>query len=381
MTKKAIFLGPAYPYRGGIAAFNENLASVFQSNGWECQMLTFIQQYPNFLFPGKNQLTTEDSPPDLRINRAIYSTNPLNWLKMAKKIVAEKPDLVITQYWMPFMAPAFGTILRGVKKSYQNAYTVSIVHNFKPHESLIGDKQLGRFLANRSDMLVSLSRNVAEDIRNSVPDKPVAEMFHPVYDHYGNKMDKAEARSALGLEEDCIYLLFFGLVRAYKGLDLLIEALNKIETDKKFKLIIAGEFYENEKKYLKLIEDNNLSDKILINNQYIPNEDVPKFFCAADLVVLPYRRATQSGVVPIALHFDKPIVVTKVGGLSELIEQNNIGLISEPNPESLAKDITTFIKCGITINEEGFHTVKQKLSWQSFFNTFIDEIKENGFEG
>lgn len=379
MGKKVIFIGPAYPYRGGIAAFNENLASIFQANGWECKIFTFTQQYPNFLFPGKNQLTTEDTPPDLSIKRAIYSTNPVNWLNITKEIVALEPDLLVTQYWIPFMAPAFGTILRGVKKSYNKVYTVSVVHNFKPHESLIGDKQLGRFLANRSDLLVSLSNSVAEDIRSTVPNREVSELFHPIYDHYGKHIPQSEARAQLGLEEDCTYLLFFGLIRAYKGLDILIDALAQVKTDKKFKLIIAGEFYENEKKYLKQISDKGVEDKIEIVNKYIPNDDVPLYFCASNLIVLPYKRATQSGVVPVAIHFEKPIIVTNVGGLSQMITRHNIGMIAEPTAKSLARHIMMFLNEDPIQNPE-FGLVKENLSWQSFFNTFIEELKNHGFE-
>jgi len=378
MGKKAIFIGPAYPYRGGIAAFNENLATVFQNNGWECKMFTFLQQYPNFLFPGKNQLTTMDSPPNLSIKRAIYSTNPLNWLKITREIVALEPDLVITQYWIPFMAPAFGTILRGIKKSNEKTYTASVVHNFKPHEGIIGDKQLGRFLANRSDLLVSLSDSVAEDITNTVTNKKVSRLFHPIYDHYGDPMDKATARAELELDKDTVYLLFFGLIRSYKGLDHLIKAMALVETDRKFKLIVAGEFYQNEKKYLKLIDEKGLGDKVIIVNSYIPNEDVPRYFCASDLVVLPYKRATQSGVVPVAIHFEVPIIVTRVGGLNEIIESAGIGMTSDPNPESLARCLETYLNDNPFKNPD-FKSVKDKLSWQSFYNTFMNELKQNGF--
>lgn len=378
MTKKAIFIGPAYPYRGGIAAFNENMASIFQSNGWDCRIFTFSQQYPEFLFPGKNQLTTADSPPNLNIKRAIYSTNPLNWLKITKEIVALEPDLLITQYWMPFMAPAFGTILRGVKKSYKGVFNVTIVHNFKPHESLIGEKQLGRFLAKRSDMLVSLSRNVAEDIRSMVSHEAVIELFHPIYDHYGDRIPQNEAQERLGLETGYTYLLFFGLVRNYKGLDLLIEALAKVQSSRKYKLIIAGEFYESEKKYQKLIDDYNVADKIIIRNEYIPNESVPDYFCASDFIILPYRRATQSGVVPIALHFEKPIIVTDVGGLSQIIRENKLGLIAMPDADSIAEMIDRALG-GEHFEVQNFTRVRKDLSWQSFFNNFIEEIYGHGF--
>lgn len=378
MSKRVILIGPAYPYRGGIAAFNENLASVFQKNGWEVQIFTFTQQYPNFLFPGKNQLATDDKAPNLNIKRAIYSTNPLNWLKITKEIVALEPDLLITQYWMPFMAPAFGTIIRGVKKSFDKVFNVTIVHNFKPHESLIGEKQLGRYLANRTDLMVSLSQNVAEDIARVVPNVKVKKLFHPIYDHYGDKIDKQQARKTLGLDQDCVYFLFFGLVRSYKGLDLLIQALSLVKSQKKFKLLIAGEFYENETKYLSLIEELDLGDKITIVNEYIANDKVPLYFCAADAVTLPYKRATQSGVVPIAIHFDKPVIVTEVGDLSTVIKTNEIGLISEPGAEELAENLESFLENG-SYDTANFIPVKQQLSWQNFLDTFVDEIKEHGF--
>ena len=321
MTKKVIFIGPAYPYRGGIAAFNENMASIFVENNWECKIFTFTQQYPNFLFPGKNQMATEDSAPNLNIKRGIYSTNPINWLKISKEIIEENPDLVIVQYWMPFMAPAFGTILRGVKKALPQSFCVTIAHNFKPHESRIGDKQLGVYLANRTDLLIGLSQEVSNDLKENIPEKPVIKLFHPIYDHYGNKMDQFTAKELLNWEKEKTYLLFFGLVRSYKGLDVLIDAIPHIDTEKNFELVIAGEFYENEKKYLKQISELGLSNKIKIINKYIANEDVPKYFCASELVVLPYKRATQSGVVPVAMHFEVPVVVTNVGGLAETIEK------------------------------------------------------------
>ncbi len=377
-SKKAIFIGPAYPYRGGIAAFNENLASIFQNNGWECMMFTFTQQYPNFLFPGKNQLTTDDSAPNLNIKRGIYSTNPLSWLKITKEIVALEPDLLITQYWMPFMAPAFGTILRGVKKSLPDVYNITIVHNFKPHESLIGEEHLGRFLANRTDLMISLSKNVTKDIQNSAPHKAVSELFHPIYHHYGEKINKLDARKKLDLEEDCIYFLFFGLIRTYKGLDLLLEAMSLVETQKKYKLIIAGEFYENEKKYQKIIEELNLTDKVIINNEYIPNEEVPYYFCAADAVVLPYRQATQSGIIPIAIHFEIPIIVTEVGGLSEMLMENGIGLTSDSDAKAISENLNRFLNDD-KIKVYDFENIKNQLSWQNFYDTLLTEIKDHGF--
>lgn len=376
MARKVIFIGPAYPYRGGIAAFNENLATVFQANDWECKMLTFTQQYPNMLFPGKNQLTTEDPRPNLTIKRGIYSTNPLNWLKMSKEIVAEEPEIVITQYWMPFMAPAFGTILRGVKKAMPNVKIITVVHNFKPHESRIGDKQLNKYIVNRTDILVCLSSSVKEEISESVTNKQVVQLFHPIYDHYGEKVSMTRAKDKFGWSHGTDYLLFFGLVRAYKGVDMLIEALSFIRADLDYKIVIAGEFYEDEAKYRKLIEKHNVEDKIIIRNEYIPNEDVPALFCGASAVVLPYRTATQSGVVPIALHFERPVIVTKVGSLSTMLEDHGIGLVAEPNPASIAEQLTAFLTKKKTMTPD-FNVIKEDLSWQSFYTDLITETQAN----
>lgn len=373
MSKKVVFIGPAYPYRGGIAAFNENLATVFQQNGWSCKIFTFTQQYPNLLFPGKNQLTTEDPKPNLTIKRGIYSTNPLNWLKMSKEIIAEDPDLVITQYWMPFMAPAFGTILRGIKKELKDIKTVTIVHNFKPHESRIGDKQLNKYLTNRTDILVSLSSSVKKEIEKSVTDKPILQLFHPIYDHYGDSIAQEKAKLELGWNNDIQYLLFFGLVRAYKGVDLLIEALSLLKSDIAYKLVIAGEFYENQEKYTNLIAKHNLEDRIIIRNEYIPNDDVPKLFCASEAIVLPYRTATQSGVVPIALHFERPVIVTRVGSLAHMLEKHQLGLIADSDPVSIAAQLDNFLSKKEKLKSD-FETIKDDLSWQTFYDTFMTNI-------
>jgi len=373
MAKKVIFIGPAYPYRGGIAAFNENLATVFQQNGWDCKIFTFTQQYPNLLFPGKNQLTTEDPKPNLTIKRGIYSTNPLNWLKMSKEIISEDPDLVITQYWMPFMAPAFGTILRGIKKELKDIKTVTIVHNFKPHESRIGDKQLNKYLTNRTDILVSLSSSVRKEIEKSVTNKPILKLFHPIYDHYGDRLSQEKAKLELGWSDEIQYLLFFGLVRAYKGVDLLIEALALLKTDTKYKLVIAGEFYEDQKKYTDLIAEHELEDHIIIRNEYIPNEDVPKLFCGAEAIVLPYRTATQSGVVPIALHFERPVIVTRVGSLAHLLEKHQLGLIADAEPEAIAVQLDNFLSKKEKLKSD-FESIKDDLSWQTFYDTFMSNI-------
>lgn len=375
MPKKAVFIGPAHPYRGGIAAFNENLASIFQSNGWQCKIFTFIQQYPNILFPGKDQLVKDNNKPDLSIERAIYSTNPLNWLKISKQIIKEKPDVVITQYWMPFMAPAFGTILRGIKKSLKETKCITVVHNFKPHESRIGDKQLNKFIANRTDIMLTLSPSVAKDIEESIPDKRVLNLFHPIYHHYGDAISRESAVQKLNLDPNFKYLLFFGLVRNYKGLDILLNALPHVSKKHNYKLIVAGEFYEDENKYNALIKEKDLEDRVIIRNEYIPNIEIPAYFGACDVVVLPYRTATQSGVVPVAIHFKRPVIVTNVGSLSEMIESYEIGYIAQSNPEDIADHINKYFESGHEL-DLNFSDIEQALSWQSFYEKFAEELDQ-----
>ena len=372
MPRKIIFIGPAYPYRGGIAAFNENLATRFQNNGWECKIFTFSQQYPNMLFPGKTQLTTEDPKPNLTIQRGIYSMNPLNWIKISKQIVSEMPELVITQYWMPFMAPAFGTILRGIKKELPSVKIITIVHNFKPHESRIGDKQLNKYISNRTDLLVCLSDSVLKEITSTIRSKPVVQLFHPIYDHYGEKLDQDLAKEKMGWSPTTKYLVFFGLVRAYKGLDVLLEGLSYISDKHDYKLVIAGEFYQDEEKYRKQITDLGLEEKVIIRNEYIPNEEIPSLFCSASCIVLPYRTATQSGVVPIALHFENHVIVTRVGSLSSIIEKHQLGIVTDPNPKALGSAIEKFLNNEILLKSD-FNSIKNDLSWQTFYTHLLDK--------
>ena len=245
MSNKVIFIGPAYPYKGGIAAFNESMATTFQENGWDCKIYTFSEQYA---FTSKDKLTTEDPRPNLTIKRGIYSINPLNWLKISKEIVKEQPKLIVTQYWMPYLAPAFGTIFRGVKKELPDVSIATIVHSFKPHQSKIGDKQLNKFLTNRTDTLVCLSEGVQEEILNSGTQQPVSRLFHPIYEHYGSPLPSSMAKEKLGWSKEKKHFLFFGEVKNYKGLDLLLSALpTEDKYRQNYKLHISGEFIESHK--------------------------------------------------------------------------------------------------------------------------------------
>ena len=371
MSNTVIFIGPAYPYKGGIAAFNESMATTFQENGWNCKIYTFSQQYA---FTSKDKLTTEDPRPNLTIRRGIYSANPLNWLKISKEIVKEKPKLIVTQYWMPYLAPAFGTIFRGVKKELPEVNIATIVHSFKPHQSKIGDKQLNKFLTNRTDSLVCLSEGVEEEIYNSGTKQPVSKLLHPIYEHYGSPLSSAMAKEKLGWPSDKKNLLFFGEVKKYKGLDLLLSAL---PTEEKYRqnymLHISGEFIESHKKYCKHIEKLGLKDQIKITNAYIPNDSVPDLFCAADAVVTPYKNRTQSGIIPIALHFERPVIATTAGNLSTDLQTYKLGLVSSPESSALNANLKDFIDNNTTLSKD-YSSIKQKLSWQTFYKSFLTAI-------
>ena len=329
-------LGTAWPYRGGLAAFNERLAKQFVIEGHEVEVITFRLQYPNFLFPGKTQYSNEVAPKGLNIVREISSCNPLSWIRVGKRLQKEAPDLVISCYWMAFFAPCYGVIQNIVKRNGKTK-CIGLVHNMIPHEPNIIDKLLAPFYIHQTDGFVALSDSVVSDIDSlDKKDKPKTYSPHPVYDHYGEQMSKTEACKALGLDKEKDYILFFGLVRAYKGLDWLLEAFAKVKDElKDLQLIVAGEFYEDEDKYRKQIADNSLIDRVIIKNEFIADADLRKYFGAADLIVQPYKTATQSGVTQVAFHFEKPCLVTNVGGLGEIIHHGKMGYAVDPQVDAI----------------------------------------------
>lgn len=345
---KITILGTAYPYRGGLATFNERLARQFQDEGHQVEIITFTLQYPSFLFPGKTQYTSDPAPKDLHITRQLHSCNPFNWIRLGRMLRQSRPDMLICCYWMAFFAPAYSIICRIAKR---NGVTrcVALVHNMFPHEKSILDKLFAPCFVKAQDAFVTLSDAVAKDIHsqfsihNSPFSMPIAVSPHPIYDHYGERMSKEEACAALHLDPNKKYLLFFGLVRAYKGLDLLLDALERIKnTQPNVHLLIAGEFYENEDKYRLQIQDNGLNDRVIIRNEFIPDADLRKYFGAADLIVQPYKSATQSGVTQVAFHFERPILVTNVGGLGEIVHHGKMGYAVAPNSQEIAKCIEDY---------------------------------------
>lgn len=367
-----IIIGPAYPLRGGLATYNERLAKAFTDQGHITEIFTFSLQYPSFLFPGTSQYSEEPAPQDLNIKVCINSIHPFNWLKVGLEIKKLKPDLIVVRYWLPFMGPCLGTILRIVKWN-KHTKIVCIADNIIPHEKRPGDNIFTKYFIKPIDAFITMSEKVLSDLDLfSTKNKKRLFIPHPLYDNFGDILSKKEAIEKLDLDPSFSYLLFFGFIRAYKGLDLLIQAM-KLISNPNIKLIIAGEFYGESQHYYQLIENLNLHDKIILKTNFITDSEVKYYFCASDLVVQPYKSATQSGVTPLAYHFEIPMVVTNVGGLTAMVPDGKVGLIAEPNPESIASKINDFFQ---NQNAEEFKNnlkiEKQKYSWSVMTKAILD---------
>lgn len=372
--KRIVIAGTAWPFRGGIAAYNQRLAQEYLRQGHEVIIYGFRLQYPSFLFPGKTQYSTEPRPEEPEIRQKINSVNPLNWIKVGREIKRLKPDLLIVPFWIPFMGPCLGTIARIVKRN-RTTRVVSVVHNMIPHERRYGDKWLSRYFVRRVDGFVAMTKSVVDDIKKFDADKPKGLCPHPLYDHFGTLQPKPEARVALGLEPEGRYLLFFGLIRDYKGLDILLRSMAD-EKMKKLgvKLIVAGEFYSDPGDYHHLIEVMKINEQVIMHAEFIPDSRVALYFNAADLVVQPYRTATQSGVTQIAYHFNKPMVVTNVGGLAEMVPDGIAGYVVNPDHNDVADAIVDFYQHSReAVMVKAVSEEKQKYSWENL-TAKIDEL-------
>jgi len=366
-------IGPAYPYRGGIATTNERLANEFLSLGYTVDMETFILQYPSFLFPGKTQFNEKSPPENLKIKRTINSINPFSWLKVGFRIRREKPDLVIIRYWLPFLAPCLGTIASLIRKN-KHTVIICLADNIVPHEHRPGDRQLTNYFIQRIDGLIAMSKSVLTDGVSFRKNLPTGYCPHPIFDNYGEKLSFQEAKQKLKLEPETRYLLFFGFIRDYKGLDLLINAFAD-ERLRKFpvKLLVAGEYYSNPESYLKLIAEKKLKEFIELRTDFIPDDEVRLYFSAADMVVQPYKSATQSGVTQIGYHFNKPMLVTNVGGLSEIIPDGKIGYVVEPESQNIADALVDFYENErMSEFEANMIEEKKKFSWANMANKFLN---------
>ena len=377
--KKVIIIGPAHPLRGGLASFNERLAREYQNQGNEVVIYTFSLQYPGFLFPGSTQYSSEPAPTDLTIRVRINSVNPLNWVATGNELKTYKPDLIVVRYWLPFMGPALGTILRRVKKN-RHTKIVCIADNIIPHEKRPGDTPFTRYFLQPVDAFVTMSEKVMKDLRQFT-NKPAKQVVHPLYDNFGNALSKTAARTHLQLPANERIILFFGFIRQYKGLDLLLEAMHILKIQQQQnpslqipKLLVAGEFYEDRKLYDDLINKYQLQDHLILRTEFIADSEVKYYLSAADFVIQPYRNATQSGVTPLAYHFEKPMLVTNVGGLPDLVPHGKCGLVAEPNPASIAKGIMELYQLGEDHFLPHLRTEKVKYSWSNLVSAIASLV-------
>lgn len=379
---KIRILGPAHPYRGGIAKFDEVLAAAFGREGHDVKIVNFTLQYPSFLFPGRTQYTRMAAPEGLVIERRINSVNPLNWPLVGREIAREAPDLVIPRFWMPFMGPSLGTIAKTIRHRSSNTRIIALADNIVPHEHRPGDRPLTDYFLRQTDGVVYMSDEVGRDL-DSFGYKGLRAMSpHPIYDTYGTPVTKAEACAALSLDPATDYVLFFGFIRDYKGLDLLLEAWAMLKAQGKTagkKLLVGGEYYGNKEKYDTLIRSLGLAEDIIVHDRYIDENQVRNYFGAADIVVQPYKSATQSGVTQVAYHFGVPMVVTNVGGLPEIVPDGKVGYVVNVDPAAIAKAIGDFYeKNKVAEFRANIAVEKGRFGWEALTGTFLHLYSEIG---
>ncbi|MDG1721154.1 MAG: glycosyltransferase [Bacteroidia bacterium] len=372
MSKKITIIGPAYPLRGGLSSYNELLATKLQKQGHQVKIITFSLQYPNFLFPGKTQYSNSLPLDDLHIEVSLNSINPINWILLGRKIKNEKPDLVIFRFWMPFMGPCLGTLGRIIRRN-KHTKIVAITDNIIPHEKRFGDRLLTSYFLKSCNAFLTMSKAVLNDLKSFDISKPAVFNPHPMYENFGEHIDKFEALQKLGLDKDVGYVLFFGFIRKYKGLDTLLKAFcDRRLKEKKLKLIIAGEYYDSPQEYLKLIEDLELKDSVVLANHYIEDTDVSLYFSAADLVAQTYKTATQSGVTQIAYYYNKPMLVTDVGGLAELVPHQKVGYVTSQNPKEISDYIFDFYENDRSSEfSKNIESERNKFTWESLIDNLF----------
>lgn len=370
---KIAYLSTFYPYRGGIAQFNANLYRELEKE-YSIKAFTFTRQYPDFLFPGKTQLVTGEDKADIIPSiRCLDTINPFTWGKSARLIAKEKPDLLLMKYWMSFFGPSLGNVAGRLKR--RGTKVITVLDNVIPHEKRFIDKPFTKYFLKRNTGFVAMTESVKQDLLSLRPNAPVILLPHPLYDHFGKALDMKEARKKLGVREDSKVLLFFGIIRDYKGLDLLIDAFGML--DKSYDLIIAGESYGSFEKYQQQIDKNPNKENIKVFDRYIGDDEVPLFFSACDVTVLPYKSATQSGITSIAYHFEVPLIATDTGGLKETIKHGITGLIADKPEVSLIKQRIEEFYSGNTAADfrSEIRKLKEELSWKKFAKELIDFSK------
>ncbi|MEI7959277.1 MAG: glycosyltransferase [Chitinophagaceae bacterium] len=370
MVNKLVIIGPAWPLRGGLAAFDEKLAICFSEKGIQSSIHTFSLQYPSLLFPGKTQYSTQPAPQGINIKASINSINPFNWMKVGWQLMKEKPDLIIVRYWIPFLGPCLGTILKIV---HWNRHTkvISIVDNMIPHEKRLGDTLFTKYFASSIDGFVTMSEKVKNDVK-LFSHKPTLVSPHPIFDHFGSAISTLQARTQLGFRENDKIILFFGYIRKYKGLDLLIQAMKDIRIQQLgIRLLVVGEFYDAAQPYIDLVNSLALQNDITFYDQFVPDQEVTNYVSAADFIIQPYKNATQSGVTPLAYHFSKPMLVTNVGGLADTVPHFKVGVVTEPTSEDIANGIVQLYDLGAAHFMPYIQEERKKYTWEQMTEKFL----------
>jgi glycosyltransferase involved in cell wall biosynthesis len=373
LSKQITIIGPAYPLRGGLSSYNELLALKLQNQGHQVKIITFSLQYPNFLFPGKTQLSNSLPPDNLDIEVCLNSINPINWILLGRKIKNEKPDLVIFRFWMPFMGPSLGTLGRMIRGN-NHTKIVAITDNIIPHEKRVGDRLLTSYFLKSCDAFLTMSKSVLNDFQSFHIAKPAIFNPHPMYENFGEQVDPVQAKKKLGLDVEKNYVLFFGFIRKYKGLDTLLKAFSDQRLkEKNLQLIIAGEYYDSPQAYEQLIDDLELRNHVILANHYIEDSDVSLYFSAADLVAQTYKTATQSGVTQIAYYYNRPMLVTDVGGLSELVPHQKVGYVTSQDTQEISDCIFDFYEHKRAPEfSKNIASERNKFTWESLIDNLFN---------
>ena len=363
--KKVLLLGPAFPFRGGIADTQNYLAQNLNALGHETHVYTFSTQYPKLLFPGRTQFSEEKAPDNLDIKRKIHSFNPFNWIEVARSINRLKPDYVIFRYWTPFLAPCWYGIAQRINKTIKK---IGLVDNWNPHEIKFWDKTLTRIFSSQMNGFVSLSTAVGDQISYDKPYYPIWKGFHPIADKLPKAISKEKARKVLSWPQDKKIVLFFGLIRKYKGLDLLLEAFSQPPLNHSGVILaIVGEAYESSEKYTRLIQKYKLSKRVICDFNYANTQKSTLVFCAADAVAQTYVSATQSGVTPLAYYYKTPLLVSDLPGLKTPILEDHTGMVTKIDPKKIAENIQKILRDEMQLNfQDSFQKVENKYSWKYF---------------
>lgn len=359
-----VLVGPVHPLRGGIAQFTTQVHEGL-SRSHRVEVISFSRQYPGVLFPGRTQFDESRTARAVPAARMIDSISPWSWWHTASHIRTLQPSAVIFMHWMSFFAPAYGTMAWRLK-ARSGTRIVFLCHNFHPHEPSGLDRVLTRYGMRHVDGILALSESVAREARSVAPHADVRCVPHPVPTIFAPMPAAADARRKYGIPADALVLLFFGHIRAYKGLSVLLQALPQILAQRPCRLIIAGEFYEPRQQYDRLITHLGISGRVTIVDRYLPDEEVPEVFAAADVCVLPYISATQSGVAKVAYGFGKPVITTDVGGLAEEVIDGKTGYVVPPrNPEAIAAAVERFCRERTEHDfDAAIATLRATLSWE-----------------